>query len=427
MAKEPEDRFGSALEFSHAMQQAQRDLGLPVTELHVAEDPVPDDVKDRIEQAEPALVPQQRPPVISQPLPTTAVTDKPTPDELGLIGASGAGSDGPGQSKRSRFRRPRSPKALALLTALVVAAFAGSGVLIANVTGSSTKTSASTVITTKPSTSGSGTDSTSSGQSGATRTTGPGKSTSKTGTGSSGGSNTDSGSSAGGGGSSTDSGTTGTKVGSGGTSVGTSTGQPAGTRSSNPVQQPVGGGSTQPVFVDHAPSLFAANQSSNETGGVNVTFSASDPDPGDHATVAVSGLPPGLSASNGHITGVIPASAANVTTNRTNIASANFTVTVVATDTREKSVSKSINWAVWDTALTMPNYFAQFGCGGCGGLPDVNAISNPTFACAYDPNGDGNHIWRQSVAPNSVIHWGDRIEYWYGKNDTTCEHIASHW
>ena len=38
MAKEPAGRFASAKAFGVAMQQAQRELGLPVTELHVATD-----------------------------------------------------------------------------------------------------------------------------------------------------------------------------------------------------------------------------------------------------------------------------------------------------------------------------------------------------------------------------------------------------
>ena len=185
LAKEPDDRFASALEFGHAMQQAQRELGLPVTELHVAEDVVPVMEREDTRIAEPTVVPHQRPPVISQPLPTTTVTDKPAPDDLGLIAA-----------KPSRVTRRRSPKVLALLTALVVTAFAGSGVLIANLTGNSTKSSASTVVGTQPSASGGGTDSTSSGQSGSSRSTASGKpkSKSKSATGS-GGSNTDAGSS----------------------------------------------------------------------------------------------------------------------------------------------------------------------------------------------------------------------------------------
>ncbi len=184
---------------------------------------------------------------------------------------------------------------------------------------------------------------------------------------------------------------------------------------------------TSPPFVDHAPSLFASSQTSSETAPVDVTFTASDADSGDHATVSVSGLPPGLTASNGRVTGAVSHFAANVTTNRTSPGQANFPVTVTATDTHGKSTSRSITWTVRDTARTMPNYIGNEGCGGCEGLPDVNAISTPLFDCAYDPNGDANHIWRQSVAPGAVILWGQRIEYWYGKNDTSCAHVAKGW
>jgi hypothetical protein len=134
-----------------------------------------------------------------------------------------------------------------------------------------------------------------------------------------------------------------------------------------------------------------------------------------------------LTANNGRVTGAVSYFAANVTTNRTSIGQANFSVTVTATDTHGKSTSRGITWTVRDTARTMPNYIGQFGCGGCGGLPDVNAISTPVFDCAYDPNGDDQLIWRQSVAPNTVILWGQSIEYWYGKNDTTCPHVAQGW
>ncbi len=434
MAKEADERFGSALEFGHAMQEAQRELGLPVTELHVAQDPV-EDVAAAPEAT--TIVPQPRPPVMSQPLPaalpTASAATKPTPAELGVIGIGSEPVRARGSASR---RRRRSPKVLATLTALVVVAFAGSGVLIANLTSSSKKTAASTVIPTNPSASASAVDSahSSSGQVGSTVS---GKPKARTTTGSAGASNpgsagTGSGTTADGG-TASDTGTTGTAGTTKGTattrSVGGATGststQPTGGQSTTPVPQPTG--ETQPVFVDHAPSLFASSQTSNETAGVNVTFSASDPDAGDHATVAVSGLPPGLTASNGHVTGAASYSAANVTTNRTNIVSANFSVTVVATDTHGKSVSRSITWTVRDTARTMPNYIGQLGCGGCGGMPDVNAVSTPVFDCAYDPNGDANHIWRQSVAPGAVILWGQSIEYWYGKNDTSCAHVAKGW
>jgi hypothetical protein len=183
-----------------------------------------------------------------------------------------------------------------------------------------------------------------------------------------------------------------------------------------------GGGGAAPApapAANRAPSVNAGNQASSEFDSVSVTFSGSDPD-GDAVSLSVSGLPAGLSASNGQVTGRISADAAAVTGHRNSIQTKTFSVTVTATDSRGASTPKTVSWSVRDTHRTMPNYYGKYGCGSCeaGGPPDVAAISNPVFAqCA---SGTGDIIWRQSVGAGSVIAWGQTITYWYGQQPQNC-------
>ena len=93
--------------------------------------------------------------------------------------------------------------------------------------------------------------------------------------------------------------------------------------------------------------------------------------------------------------------------NWNNIQATPFTVTVTATDTHGKSTRAIITWTVSDTTRLMPNYIGAEGCAGCEGLPDISAISHQQNTCAYVPNSDSNHIWRQSTSPpGTVITWG---------------------
>lgn len=182
-----------------------------------------------------------------------------------------------------------------------------------------------------------------------------------------------------------------------------------------------GGGGAAPAPpaapANRAPSVNAANQASSELDNVAVDFGASDPD-GDAVSVSVSGLPAGLSANGGSVRGRVSADAAAVTGHRNSIATKGFTVTVTATDSRGASTSKTVTWSIRDTHRTMPNYYGQYGCAGCGGLPDVAAISNPTFAACS--TGTGDKIWRQSVGAGAVIAWGQSITYWYGQRPDGC-------
>jgi hypothetical protein len=188
-----------------------------------------------------------------------------------------------------------------------------------------------------------------------------------------------------------------------------------------------GGAAPAPApAVNHAPAVSAGNQGSSELDSIAMRFSASDPD-GDPVSFSIRGLPAGLSAgADGSVGGRISAGASSLTQSRASVATQNFSVTVTATDSKGASNSATITWSVRDTYTTMPNYIDQFGC-ACNGRPDVDQLSNHTFTCAYDPSGDGNHIYRQSIAPGTVIAWGQAVTYWYGKNDSTCAHVAKGW
>jgi hypothetical protein len=173
--------------------------------------------------------------------------------------------------------------------------------------------------------------------------------------------------------------------------------------------------------------LSVASRTNNELDSVGATFVANDPD-GDPVTLAVSGLPSGLSASGGNVSGRIAHNAATVTTLKTSIQSRGFTVVVTATDSHGSRTTRSLTWTVRDTHRTMPNYIGQYGCRGCGGLPDIADISHPDPRCAADPAGDQNLIWRQGVAPGAVILWGQPITYWYGPAPSGgCENVAKGW
>ncbi|MGN6608712.1 MAG: protein kinase domain-containing protein [Jatrophihabitans sp.] len=195
------------------------------------------------------------------------------------------------------------------------------------------------------------------------------------------------------------------------------TGTPTGTTTTTPNRWPV--------------IAAIAARTDDELASPRVTVGVSDPD-GDSVTVRVTGLPSGLQASGSTISGTIAADAAVVTTHADSIGSRTFTVTVSASDTHHHTTTRRFTWTVRDTALSMPNYIGKDGCGPCSDdrmAYDVSWISppKPDFGCAYDPAGDGNRIFRQSVAPGATIRWGQRLTYWYGKNDTTCTHFATHW
>jgi hypothetical protein len=168
-----------------------------------------------------------------------------------------------------------------------------------------------------------------------------------------------------------------------------------------------------PAPADRPPTVNASDVTSNELQAAGVTFGGSDPD-GGTVTISVSGLPPGLSSANGRVTGTISATAAAVTTTRGTIQARGFPVTVTATDPGGLTASRTVTWTVRDTHVPMPNYVGSYGCGrGCGesGNPDVAEISNPGFFCTVGSPVDT--IAAQSVAPGTVIAWGQTVTYTY--------------
>jgi hypothetical protein len=221
----------------------------------------------------------------------------------------------------------------------------------------------------------------------------------------------------------TGTGTTGGGTG-GGTTGGDTTGGGAGT-----VPLPNGGGSTGggnqagtqaplPPRANSAPTINAADVTSDEQVGTGATFSASDAD-GDAVTLSVSGLPPGLSAAAGRVSGTIPYSAANVTADRRQgIRSQAFAVTITATDPSGGRATRTIQWNVRDTHRLMIDYVNTYGCGNScpngnpeGSFPNVAAISTPGFFCTVGSPVDT--IAAQSVGSGQVIAWGQTINYTY--------------
>jgi hypothetical protein len=210
----------------------------------------------------------------------------------------------------------------------------------------------------------------------------------------------------------------------GGTFSGGTSGGGSGTVSGGGGTSGGGGGTKTATRANHAPVITVRNVSSDEETGVSYTVGISDPD-GGNVGVSMSGLPPGLSRSGAKVSGRVRQSAVSLTTSRGAIRSRGFTVRVTARDSQGGTTSRSFTWTVRDTHRTMPNFI------GTDGNPNPYAITNPGggkgFYCAYDPNGDGNHIWRQSVAPGQVIRWGQTVYYWYGRNDTSCDHRPKGW
>lgn len=182
----------------------------------------------------------------------------------------------------------------------------------------------------------------------------------------------------------------------------------------------------QQQATNRAPTITVSNRTNDEREGVNVELVVSDPD-GDSVSVSMSGLPTGLSASGSRISGTISHNAASVTTHRNSIQSKVFDVVVTVQDSKGARTSRGFSWTVRDTHRTMPDYIDQFGCGGCGGLPDVAAISAPSFKTACGSTNP-DLIYRQSVAANAVIAWGQAVTYWYGDADGVgCDNVSKGW
>jgi hypothetical protein len=197
----------------------------------------------------------------------------------------------------------------------------------------------------------------------------------------------------------------------------TNGGSNGGTQAGNPAPAPA-----PAPAANHAPTISASNQTNDELSPVSVTFSASDPD-NDGVTITVSGLPAGLSASNGRVSGTIPFNAVTATTDWHNIRSQPLTVSIKATDARGMSSTASITWTVRDTATTMFNYVGTYGCGNnCapnpaeGGWPNLSALTtHDGFSCVVDPSR-ASRVVAQTVPGGQVISWGQFVHYTYANN-----------
>lgn len=182
-----------------------------------------------------------------------------------------------------------------------------------------------------------------------------------------------------------------------------------------------------PPPANRPPTVSLSDRSNDELVAVSFAVGVNDPD-GDAVSVTVAGLPPGVAAAGASVNGTISQAASSTTTDRRNgLGTSSFTVTVTAIDSKGARTSGQFLWTVRDTHRLMPDYIGQYGCAGCGGLPDVAAVTVPGFYCAYDPSGSGDRIFRQSIAPGAVIRWGQAATYWYGKNDPTCQRVAKGW
>jgi hypothetical protein len=170
--------------------------------------------------------------------------------------------------------------------------------------------------------------------------------------------------------------------------------------------------------VNHPPVLSVANQAVDEGTAVSVSIGASDPD-GDNVSVAVSGLPAGLSASGAHIGGTVSYAASAATATRYAIASQNFTISVTATDSHGLSTTGSFTWTIRDTETLMPNCVGYYGCNGDGSchepVPNVDALSAHDGRCVQQ-TGAGGQIVNQDVAAGTIINRSTVVTYTYAQS-----------
>lgn len=188
--------------------------------------------------------------------------------------------------------------------------------------------------------------------------------------------------------------------------------------------------STKHVAVaNHPPTItVGSSQSFGERQYVNVFLTATDPDANDGVTFSQSGtLPLGLSFNGTSIGGTISADAVKLRTSWSQAApSHTFAFTVTATDRHHAPTSKRLSWNVQDTYISMPNYFDKYG-DGSDGPPNIGNTFKHAFDCAYDPAGNDQKVYYQSVRPADPVSWSTTITFLYGKNDPTCRHVSGHW
>ena len=177
------------------------------------------------------------------------------------------------------------------------------------------------------------------------------------------------------------------------------------------------------------PSTTTLSELSSWSSSVKAAAKASN---GAAVTFTASGLPPWYTMhSNGIITGTAPSTALNVTVDRRppgsdpnapsngGIKSVKYTVKLTAKVSGTSVTSaKSFTLYVRDTYRKMPQYVGYYGCGGTSGcgdpssLPNVAAVSTPSFKCDSPyPLADSGKVLSQSVAPGTDIAWGAPVLY----------------
>ena len=164
-----------------------------------------------------------------------------------------------------------------------------------------------------------------------------------------------------------------------------------------------------------------ALKTSDEQDRPSFAIAAGDPD-GDPVTVTVtSALPAGISFANRTFSGLIGIGAVNRTTAYTDIQSADFVITVKASDNYGHSRTGSFIWRVRDTYLDMPNYRGLFGDGD-GGYPNVgNGLSANRSLVGICVAGNSGLIWEQSVAPGAAFKWGvTAVSIFYPSTASNC-------
>ncbi len=174
--------------------------------------------------------------------------------------------------------------------------------------------------------------------------------------------------------------------------------------------------------VNHAPSVSARGGTFAEHARLDLAVRTTDPDH-DHVTLRARNLPSWLHLSGSALTGKIPYTASHATHTHTHIRSTAYTVTVIATDSHGASSATSLTVHVRDTLRAMPNYIGKTG----KAAPTIYAVSTVTRSCAYQRSGNGTHVYWQSVRPGTVIAWGRKVTYLYGRNRSSCRHVSGHY
>ena len=175
---------------------------------------------------------------------------------------------------------------------------------------------------------------------------------------------------------------------------------------------------------NRAPVLSVADQTSDEQSNPFLTLAGTDAD-GDALSYTVTGLPPGLSASGAQISGAISYNALSLTTNKSSIQSQRYTVTVKVSDGKSSSTT-TFGWTIRDTYTTLPNFVA--GERPCGS--DIRCLITLDGPWRKACGGATEDLWRQSVAPGSVVRWGVSVKIWFGlgaQDPTGCEDVAQGW